>query len=165
MLKSFSVSMCFVFGIIALELDAFERAYTFLLKLKAFRYGLSFIAIILIILIRIVLNLNCDYGFIFAPFFIFFILVFLKGRVFKKFFNPFLKLIGKYSTYIWLTHTFFAYYYFQYFTYFPYISTFIFLWCLTLTIITGFTLDRGRSFIEKGIRKIKGKRKDEANTT
>lgn len=55
--------------------------------------------------------------------------------------HPVLKFVGKYSTYIWLTHTFFGYYFFQKLTFFPRYSWLIFLWCLALSIGTGMALE------------------------
>lgn len=55
--------------------------------------------------------------------------------------HPALKLVGKYSTYIWLTHTFFGYYIFQKLTFFPRYSWLIFLWCMALSIVTGMVLE------------------------
>ena len=57
------------------------------------------------------------------------------------------RFIGKYSTYIWLTHTFFAYYYFQNYLYFFKYSTIIFAVCIICTIIVGFILEAIIKFI------------------
>ena len=51
--------------------------------------------------------------------------------------NRVLSVVGRYSTYVWLTHTFFGYYYFQAFTYFPRYSWLIFTWCMILCLIFG----------------------------
>ena len=67
--------------------------------------------------------------------------------------QPLLKFIGKYSTYIWLTHTFFGYYYFQKLTFFPEYSWLIFLWCLVLSIVTGMVLEGLLTLIGKLRRK------------
>ena len=44
-------------------------------------------------------------------------------------------LLGKHSTIIWLTHTFFIYYYFQKMSFAPYYSTLIVIWVFILTIL------------------------------
>ncbi|MEH7158381.1 acyltransferase family protein [Neobacillus drentensis] len=43
--------------------------------------------------------------------------------------------LGKHSTTIWLTHTFFIYYYFQEMSFAPYYSTLIVIWVFILTIL------------------------------
>ena len=60
-----------------------------------------------------------------------------------------LLLIGKYSTYIWLTHTFFAYYYFQKLTYLPWCSWLVFLWCMALCLAFGMAAENVLGRIEK----------------
>lgn len=45
----------------------------------------------------------------------------------------FLEFMGGYSTYIWLTHTFFAYYYFQELVMLPKYSVLIYIWLLVLS--------------------------------
>jgi hypothetical protein len=44
-------------------------------------------------------------------------------------------LLGRHSTIIWLTHTFFIYYYFQEMSFAPYYSTLIVVWVFVLTIL------------------------------
>jgi hypothetical protein len=44
-------------------------------------------------------------------------------------------LLGKHSTIIWLTHTFFIYYYFQEIMYAPYYSVLIVIWVFIITIL------------------------------
>lgn len=63
--------------------------------------------------------------------------------------HPVLLFVGKYSTYIWLTHTFFGYYLFQKLTFFPRYSWLIFLWCLALSIVTGIILEGALGLIGK----------------
>lgn len=51
-----------------------------------------------------------------------------------------LHFFGKQSLYIWLTHTFFAYYYFQKLVFVPRFSPAIYLWCILLCIPVSMTL-------------------------
>ena len=64
-------------------------------------------------------------------------------------FRPVLMFVGKYSTYIWLTHTFFAYYHFQKLTYLPWCSWLIFLWCMALCLVFGMAAEKVLAWIEK----------------
>lgn len=53
--------------------------------------------------------------------------------------------LGKYSTYMWLTHTFYCYYYFREFSTFTHISTLIFIQLVVVSLLTAIVL----SFLEK----------------
>lgn len=52
-----------------------------------------------------------------------------------------LRFLGKYGIYIWLTHTFFAYYYFQKLTFWPYYSWLVYIWCILLSTASGVLLE------------------------
>jgi peptidoglycan/LPS O-acetylase OafA/YrhL len=96
------------------------------------------------------LALNCDYDYICAPVFVFCIGVIIKSLLFTRIINKILLFVGKYSTYIWLTHTFFAYYYFQQYLYWFKYSTIIYIVCLICCIIVGIVIE----FIIKFVKKL-----------
>ncbi|MEH7307273.1 acyltransferase family protein [Neobacillus drentensis] len=50
-------------------------------------------------------------------------------------------LLGKHSTIIWLTHTFFIYYFFQKMSFAPYYSTLIVMWVFILTILVSICIN------------------------
>ncbi|MGG4219015.1 acyltransferase family protein [Paenibacillus jamilae] len=50
--------------------------------------------------------------------------------------------LGKNSMNIWLTHTFFCYYYFQSIVFFPKVSILILLWLVLLTVLTSIIVNR-----------------------
>ena len=60
-----------------------------------------------------------------------------------------LGLVGRYSTYIYLTHTFFAYYYFQRICFLPRYSWLVFVFCIASSMISGFVLEPIALQIEK----------------
>lgn len=76
-----------------------------------------------------------------VPLFVFGIVLMLKHPLVCKFPGAVLRFVGKYSTHIWLTHTFFGYYYFQTLTFLPRFSPLIFLWCTLLCIAVGMTAE------------------------
>lgn len=86
--------------------------------------------------------------------FVFSVMVIVKTSLVIRFVRPVLVFVGKYSTYIWLTHTFFGYYYFQKITFAPRYSWLIFLWCMALSIASGMVLEALLSLITKGTKKI-----------
>lgn len=100
-----------------------------------------------------------EYDFIFVPFFVLSFVGLLKCNWIHKVLGVVLQLPGKYSTYIWLTHTFFGYYLFQKLTFFPKYSPLIFLWCMILSIASGWILESALQLIHKGFRKMKERAK------
>lgn len=60
-----------------------------------------------------------------------------------------LKSFGKYSSFIWLTHTFWIYYYFQRIVFWPKFSIAIFALVFILSLITAFVLDKIHGIIQK----------------
>lgn len=60
-----------------------------------------------------------------------------------------LEILGKYATYIWLLHTFFAYYYFQKFVYCMKYSWLIAVWCIILCILCGMILEKSIDVLRK----------------
>ncbi len=92
------------------------------------------------------------YDFLFSP--VFCLAVFLltkkEGPV-----TEFLSRVGKYSTYMWLTHGFFCYYYFQELITASKISTVMFLTLIAVSLFTAFLLqqiEKGLQFLEKKAR-------------
>lgn len=53
-----------------------------------------------------------------------------------------LEFLGKYSLFMWLTHTFFAYYYFQKLIFIPRYSLLIYLWLIIVSLSTAVCLNR-----------------------
>ncbi len=77
----------------------------------------------------------------------------IKAKWMKRSLNKVLFYVGKYGVYIWLTHTFFAYYYFQPVVYWPYYSWIIFIWCLSLSVITGVVFESALKLLSRLIGK------------
>lgn len=118
-----------------------------------------YIAIILVIIwIRIEFSSICEsigkgnstyVDFILAPIFIL-ICTNLIQRIKSK--NVFL-LLGKNSTNIWLTHTFFCFYYFQRVVFFPKLSILILIWLATLSLaassLINFVIKSSETFLKQ----------------
>lgn len=62
----------------------------------------------------------------------------------------FLSYLGKYSVYMWLTHTFYCYYYFQKIVTFSGVASIMFVMTMLLSYLTAFLL----SYVEKGINAL-----------
>lgn len=77
-----------------------------------------------------------------VPIFIFGLMLVLKHPLVYRYPGVVFRFVGKYSTYIWLTHTFFGYYYFQKLTFLPRFSPLIFLFCTGLCIVVGIAAEQ-----------------------
>lgn len=102
--------LCFLFGMIIYK----ENVYGILkekLSNKFTTVVISFIGIIFSIVIRTISKIDVDE--VLVVIYIFCVLQLLKEIKVNKVIKNVLKILGKYSIYIWLTHTFILYYYFQ----------------------------------------------------
>lgn len=83
---------------------------------------------------------NCDIFII--PFLIFFIVALLHSANTYGMTRRVINYVGANSTFIWLTHTFWLYYYFQRIALLPRYSIFIFIWVLILSLFTSIILTK-----------------------
>lgn len=141
---------CFIEGMYFVDSKVFETLYRFLPGKSWMRLGVG-IALFAVVFVLRTLGLP-DY--LLVALFVFSIVVILKTDFVTRWFHPGLLFVGKYSTYIWLTHTFFGYYFFQEFTFMPRYSWLIFLWCMALSIVSGMVLEWLHTLLCKGCRKI-----------
>ena len=81
------------------------------------------------------------YDYILAPIFIYCVCRISQNQFVRKYFDKTIRLCGKYSIYMWLTHTFYIYYYFQDFFFFLNISTIIYIETIVICIITAKCFD------------------------
>lgn len=154
-ISDYTVELCFVSGIACVSINVYDKFYFSLCKVGTFKYILSIFLVVTLALLRMILGLGCNYDFICAPIFVFGIGMIIKCKLFTNYINRVLLFIGKYSTYIWLTHTFFAYYYFQQYLYWFRYSTIIFVVCLICCIIIGMVCEIIIKLISKVLMKNK----------
>lgn len=149
----------FFSGIACVSTGLFDRLWSFIGKFIKKKYLFCFILLIIMCIVRMFLNDGCTFDYLYTPFIIFFLCIILKSDICRNF-NKILLFVGKYSTYIWLLHTFFAYYYFQEFLYWSEYSTIIFivcvLCCITIGIIYEFLIAKGEALLKR-FRKGKSK--------
>lgn len=132
----FSVLASFILGMYFVEAGIYEKIY------KLFSKKIQFFLSILIFVGVFILRTIGSKDYLLVPILIYAICVFFKNHYISRFLAPIFIFIGKYSTYIWLTHTFFAYYYFQKFTFLPYYSELIFILCLACSVVSGIVLEK-----------------------
>ena len=133
-------NLCFLLGMLSVSTNAMDKLFTLLEKASFWKYGVAIIFIASAFILRVKF-LGGKYDYINVVLFIVGLLIFIKSKFFQKCINPVIVFVGKYSTYIWLTHTFFAYYFFQKFTFFPKYSILIYFWCVILSLTTGILLE------------------------
>lgn len=136
---------CFCIGSLSVYYSIFEKLYEWVRKDMVWRGILLLIVFGGAIFVRVFISQNIDY--IIAPVLVFSIGVFIKSRICFDWIKKILTVIGRYSTYIWLTHTFFAYYYWQKLLYSFRYSTLIVMICIVACIMVGFVFE----YLKKGL--------------
>ena len=105
---------------------------------------ISIISLLMLIYIRNKFAIHPRYNkldFIIAPIFIYSILTIIKYIDKKQIISKILIYFGNYNTFIWLTHTFYCYYYFQYIILKFKYSIFIYLITIFLSLITAIAIN------------------------
>lgn len=144
---------CFLWGSLFVKYSVFEKADKIIKKSVITKIAFALIVCIVMV-VRLRFITNYDYDYVFVPFLIYAMLCLIKAKWFNSKIKCVFMFIGKYTTYIWLVHTFFAYYYFQELTYMPKYSLLIFIWDVVLSLATGILLNIIHSFIMKLIGKL-----------
>lgn len=103
--------LCFWMGMLIYQNGFYDKISQKICTKKLCAIAISMVCIILSIVIRILLPFDIDA--LLAILYIFGNLQFLKTVTHNQVIRYVLQLFGKYSIYIWLTHTFLLYYYFQ----------------------------------------------------
>ena len=110
-------NFCFLLGMLSVSTGAFDWLCERLVKTKFWKYLVAIVLLVVPFVLRIKFG-GARYDYVLVTLFVFGLLIIIKSKVFEKCLNVVFSFVGKYSTYIWLTHTFFAYYFFQKFTFF-----------------------------------------------
>lgn len=133
----------FSFGMLFAYYDLFAKMLKYSSHDLLTKIALSIILISISIYLRVVLAMKLNifgvyFDFIIVPIFIYIILLFRNLTRFYRF----LYILGKYSFYIWLIHTFIAYYYWQDIALIPQYGFFIAIWVLFLSLVISIFLDK-----------------------
>lgn len=145
--ENIGVMNCFLSFFVGMII-AKEKIY--MKNLKNFRqYIQAVMILILVFVIRILVAPSGMLDYILVPLLIYSCNIVIAG----KYTTAILSVVGRYSTYIWLTHTFFIYYYFQKIVLIPKYSVLIFIWCLVLCLCLAVILDVIYKFLYGRIKK------------
>lgn len=151
-LKQFLIyQVYFVMGLLVCRYSIFNHLYLLLQKIKGMQWITLGILLCSPIIYLILLKIPLIHHFTFVM--VTFILVYCIAQLPLD--NRLLKWIGKSSTNIWLTHSFFCYYYFKEFIYAPRYSILIVIWLLFISLIASEGLNLLMRLVNKIIHKIR----------
>ena len=105
--------------------------------LNIFRFSRCIYAVVgllFVFVVRTIWGGSGQLDIILTPIYIYTICILSDLNIIQKYFVPCIKVLGKYSVYIWLTHTFFIYYYFPNIVFVARYSIVILVWTLLLCI-------------------------------
>lgn len=148
----------FVFGCLSSKYGLFEQVNSYLVKKKLDKKLFYIIISLIIVVIKLkipkLVDINQNHIDIFiTPIFIFTCTNIISSLKIKNIFIFF----GKYSMNIWLTHTFFIYYYFQKMVYYPKLSVLIVVWACLLSLLSSIVIELILSESHKIIQYINSK--------
>ncbi len=138
-LENVEILSVFFVGMICAKFNVYGRLLNFFVNKINIKIILITVLIISV-LIRVVFSntsTSMAVDFIVVPIFVFAVTTLLYDTSISKFFI----LMGKHSTNIWLSHTFWCYYFWQPLVFLPYISTAIYLWLVILSLGTSFIIN------------------------
>ena len=151
-LKQFLIyQVYFVMGLLVCRYSIFNRLYHLSKEIRGMKWITLSLLLCSPIIYIILLKLPIIHHFKFVM--VTFILVYCITQLPLD--NRLLKWIGKSSTNIWLTHSFFCYYYFKEFIYAPRYSIVIVIWLLFISLIASEGLNWLMRLVNKIIHKIR----------
>lgn len=146
--------LCFIEGIYFATVPVFEKISSYTTRNSVLNLFISLVSLLSVALGR-VFGLDGGFAYVYIPFVIFGLTGLIKCTIIRKILAFVLALPAKYNTYVWLIHPFFCYSLFQKFTFFPKYSPLIFLWCMILSIASGWILESVLTLIHKGFKTLK----------
>lgn len=141
LLNFISYQGCFILGCIFCKMSLFDKVYY---KINS-SMNTIVAQIFIIILCIIVRDKSYIVDFIMVPILIYATCICLEKLKLKNLFIY----LGNHSTNIWLTHSFFYYYYFQNITFYPKYSVLIVIWLVVLSLISSYCINYIISLINK----------------
>lgn len=132
----------FLGGYICAKFDIYSKVIKQFIKMKIDN---KLIYILLCILVGVIRQIRSSIliDAILAPIFIFAVVNILYNSIFHKMFV----LLGKHSTNMWLTHSFFCYTYFQWLVFKPRVSILVLIWLVVLSLFASLCINYFNSLI------------------
>ncbi|MDO5517104.1 MAG: acyltransferase [Clostridium sp.] len=138
----------FLSGYVFAKYDLFEK-YNALLKNNLVNTIVSIFAVVAVFDLRCKTGVDMDYDYLYVPIFII-SCTSLINRV--SYIKSVAVSIGRLSTYMWLIHTFFCYYYFQSFIFLSHNPIIIVCWLLIVTYSASFVIDKSVKLAERTVK-------------
>lgn len=148
LIETLSLLPGFLSGCLFAKYDLYEK-YNLLLKNNLINVLVSVFVILAVFDLKCTTGVDMDYDYLYVPIFII-SCTSIINRV--KYINNAVISIGKLSTYMWLIHSFFCYYYFQSFIFIWHNPIIILSWLLIVTYAASFVIDRCVKFADKLIK-------------
>lgn len=149
----------FCIGYLIAKLKIFEIINRYFNKNNLNKLKIYVLILIIILFIRVGLalifsNIDCsNIDFILAP-----LLIFTSVKLLSlNKHNRIIILMGKHSTNIWLTHTFFCYYFFQVLVFAPRISILILIWLSILCILSSILINKIIKLLSNIFRRLEAR--------
>lgn len=105
--------LSFIIGMICSENELLDRIDRRIRRKKWIEIAVAVVCVIASISLKFCISTDNSFDYLLAPLFIFGCAKLLDSPFIEKGIGHILHMYGKHSVYIWLTHTFFIYYYFQ----------------------------------------------------
>lgn len=148
------MAVCFV-GMICNKFSLFERLEDFLS-----RYKLSVLGALFFLSMVLVFRSQTNNSDIFCAPLLIWSIITLKNKLNYSIINRFVLYLGRYSIYMWLVHTFFAYYYFQDTILLARYSIFIFIFILLSSLLSAILIDKLYSILSTKASILSGLKTD-----
>lgn len=140
----------FSVGYLCAKFDLYKRIKQLLYTIKLDNKIFYITSIILIVVVRRYKGYEVFKDPILVPILIFAVVNILYKTKVQKIFNY----LAKHSTNIWLTHTFFCYYYFQRITFYPKVSVLILIWLIALSLSASHVINYILKYIDSKYRNL-----------
>lgn len=154
--------LCFTSGVMVVYYDMYDQINKLEMRNVVFSIFNS-ICWVVVVGARAVLINTTAYDYLIAPIFAYGLAKILKRINAEHIICKILSITGKYSIYIWLTHTFFAYYFVQKIVFAPKISCAIFLLCSLLALGSGVILEKIYLLIQSKVQNFQLRRNKNDN--
>lgn len=125
---------CFFIGYICAKFDTYSKVLNLFIRIKMDNKIIYAVLLLVIIFVRSKSGYIFAIDFILTPILIFSTVNLLYDSILHKLF----RLLGKHSTNMWLTHSFFCYTYFQWLVFKPRISIIILAWLVILSLAASY---------------------------
>jgi len=143
----------FLVGILCAKFDVYGRVRYFLYKHRIKPKPICLLVLLVVFVVRVCITkspVDAQLDYLLAPLFVFASTTLLMGTRL----SPLFQLLGKHSMNMWLTHTFWCYYYFQPLVFWPKISVLVLVWLTVLSLLTSWIINLINEPLQKLLKSV-----------